>query len=169
MIKLGKRGKGKYKVDKSLKDAYALYLKKFEFPSQGSKYSNSDPKNLALSYEEFKTVVNSCFEGIMHEVLYKSKTFTLPFNLGEMRIQKKKMDIGFLNENKNLKVDWGHFQKTGKIIKHLNEDRDNCRYKFYWLCKKGPSGKSYYKFEPLRERRRELAMIIKSTNIDYFE
>lgn len=169
MIKLGKRGKGKYTVDKSLKDAYALYLKKFDFPSQGSKFSESNPKNLALSYEEYKQVVTACFESVMHEVLYKSKTFAVPFNLGEMRIQKKKMDIGFLNDNKNLKIDWGYFQKTGKIIKHLNEDRDNCRYKFYWLCKKGPSGKSYYKFEPLRERRRELAKIIKTTNIDYFE
>ena len=78
------------------------------------------------------------------------------------------MDVGYLQEQGNLKIDWGYYQKTGKIIKHLNEDRDNCRYKFYWLCKKGPSGKSYYKFQPLRQRRRELATLIKTTNIDYF-
>jgi hypothetical protein len=169
MIKLAKRGKGKYKVDKSLRDAYALYLKKFDFPSQGSKYSGSNPADLALDFDTYKKVVDACFDYTMQQILYKSKSVTLPYKLGELRIQKKKMDIGFLNEQKNLKIDWGHYQKTGKIIKHLNEDRDNCRYRFYWLCKKGPSGKSYYKFEPLRERKRELAKIIKTTNIDYFE
>jgi len=167
-MKLAKRGKGKYRIDKGLRDAYELYLKKFEFKSRGSKYSDSDPKNLALSFEEYKMVMNSCMDKLMQEILYNSKSVTLPYNLGEFRIQKKKMDVGLLYESNNLKTDWGHFQKTGRIIKHLNEHRDNCRYRFYWLCKKGPSGKASYKFEPLRERRRELAKIIKTTNTDYF-
>lgn len=169
MSRLAKRGEGRYKTDKNLKSAYNKYLAKFEFKSNSSKFSGVTPKDLALSWEEYKKVLHSCFEKIMHELLYKSKTLQLPYNLGELRIQKKRMDVGFLNEHNNLKVDWGHYQKTGKIIKHLNDHRDNCRYRFYWLCKKGPSGKSYYKFEPLRERKRELAKIIKTTNIDYFE
>lgn len=168
MKNLAKRGEGKYKIDKSVRDAYKVYLKKFNFSSLGSKYSDSTPKDLALSYEDYKKVLTACLDHMMHEILYNSKSVKLPYNLGEMRIQKKKMDIGYLQQNNNLKIDWGYYQKTGKVIKHLNEDRDNCRYKFYWLCKKGPSGKSYYKFEPLRERRRELAKIIKTTNIDYF-
>lgn len=169
MSRLAKRGEGKYKTDKNLKNSYEAYLKKFDFKLQSSKFSGVQAKDYALTWEEYKQVIHMCFEQIMHEVLYKSKTFILPFNLGELRIQKKKMDIGFLNDHNNLKVDWGHYQKTGKLIKHLNDHRDNCRYRFYWLCKKGPSGKSYYKFEPLRERKRELAKIIKTTNIDYFE
>jgi hypothetical protein len=168
MSKLSKRGVGKYKVDKNLKSAYTSYLKKFDFESHGSKYSSSSPKDLSLSWEEYKNVTTKCLEEVMHQIIHESKTFSVPYNLGEMRIQKKQMNIGLLHESKNLKTDWGYFQKTGKIIKHLNEDRDNCRYRFYWLCKKGPSGKSYYKFEPLRERKRELAKLIKTTNIDYF-
>jgi hypothetical protein len=169
MSRLAKRKEGKYKADKNLKDSYKEYLKKFEFETQSSKFSGANPKNLALSWEEYKKVIHSCLKNIMHEILYNSKTMTLPYNLGELRIQKKKMDVGFLHNHNNLKIDWGYYQKTGKVIKHLNDHRDNCRYRFYWLCKKGPSGKSYYKFEPLRERKRELAKIIKTTNIDYFE
>ena len=169
MSRLAKRGAGKYKVDKNLKDSYNKYLEKFNFDSQCSKFSGSNPKNLALSWEEYKQITHLALDKIMQELLYKSKSITLPYNLGELRIQKKKMDIGLLHTHNNLKIDWGHYQKTGKIIKHLNDHRDNCRYKFYWLCKKGPSGKSYYKFEPLRERKRELAKIIKTTNTDYFE
>lgn len=168
-MRLAKRGQGKYKADKVLKDAYNKYLTKFNFKSQASKFSNTSPKDLALSWKEYKQVAHSCLDKVMYEVLYKSKSVTLPFRLGELRIQKKKMDLGFLNQQKNLKIDWGHFQKTGNIIKHLNDHRDNCRYRFYWLCKKGPIGKFHYKFEPLREKKRELAKIIKTTNTDYFE
>lgn len=169
MSRLAKRGKGKYKVNKNTSDGFKIYMSKFNFVSQTSKFSGTNPKDLALSFVEYKKVVQLCFEELANQIIHKSKTFQVPFNLGEMRIQKKKMDLALLNEGKNLKIDWGYFQKTGKIIKHLNEDRDNCRYKFYWLCKKGPSGKASYKFEPLRERKRELAQVIKTTNIDYFE
>jgi hypothetical protein len=166
---LSKRGKGKYKVDKTIKNAYSIYLHKFNFRSQSSKFNNSVTSDLALTWLDYKKVVTKCLEEVSKEVLYKSKTFVVPYKLGIIRIQKKRMNLSTLVETKNLKIDWGYYQKTGKIIKHLNEDRDGYRYKFYWLCKKGPSGKTRYKFEALRERKRELAKIIKTTNIDYFE
>jgi hypothetical protein len=169
MAKLGKRGKGRYKADKSLKDAYALYVSKMTPGAPLTKFSDVSNRVMPLSPENYKKVAHSIMAKLMHEILMNSNTFYLPYKLGEIRVKKLKMNMGLLHRSNNLKTDWGHYQKTGKMIKHLNEHRDNCRYGFYWLCKKGPKGKNLYKFQALRQHRRTLAALLKNTNIDYFE
>jgi len=169
MARLGKRGKGRYNVDKGLQDAYALYLSKTELGSGLTKFSDSSSRFIPLEKNKYKEVVYAIMDKLMKEILYRSMTLSLPYNLGVIRVKKLKMNMGLLHANNNLKTDWGHYQKTGKIIKHLNEHRDNCRYGFYWLCKKGPKGKNLYKFQALRQHRRKLAELLKNTNIDYFD
>lgn len=169
MPTLGKRGKGRYKVDKSLKDSYKIYLSKMGPIEPLTKFSEPSPKHKPLTKEVYKNISTVILQKLMHEILKNSKTFYLPYNLGEIRVKKLKMNLGLLHKSNNLKIDWGHYQKTGKYIKHLNEHRDNCRYGFYWLCKKGPKGKNLYKFQALRQNRRNLASLLKTTNIDYFQ
>lgn len=166
---LGKRGKGKYKADKSLKDSYAVYLSKMGPIEPLTKFSEPSTRNKTLDKERYKQVATRMLKELMDEILNKSMTLQLPYRLGFIRVRKLKMNISLLHENNNLKIDWGHYQKTGKFIKHLNEHRDNCRYGFYWLCKKGPKGKNLYKFQALRQNRRNLASLLKNTNIDYFD
>jgi hypothetical protein len=169
MAKLGKRGKGKYKADKSLKDSYSYYVSRMTPGTPLTKFSDVSTRVAPMSSVRYKKVADSIMSKLMDEILFKSATLTLPYKLGEIRIKKLKMDMGLLHKSNNLKTDWGHYQKTGKLIKHLNEHRDNCRYGFYWLCKKGPRGKNLYKFQALRQHRRTLASLLKNTNIDYFE
>lgn len=167
--RLGKRGKGKYTADKSLKDAYQFYVNRFKEHTPLTKFSDSSQRSNPLPWPVFKKNAHLILEQIMEKVVVKSETFTVPYNLGIIRVRKRKMNIGLLSETNNLKIDWGYFQKTGKVLKHLNENRDNCRYGFYWLCKKGPKGKNFYKFQALRQHRRALAYLLNNTNIDYFE
>lgn len=169
MAKLGKRGKGKYRADKSLKDSYALYVSKMTPGAPLTKFSDTSNRVSPMSMQDYKKTAHSIMEKLMVEILHKSNTLTLPYRLGELRVKKLKMNMGLLHRTNNLKTDWGYYQKTGKFIKHLNEHRDNCRYGFYWLCKKGPKGKNLYKFQALRQHRRALASLLKNTNIDYFE
>lgn len=167
--RLGKKGKNKYKIDKSLRDAYKIYLSKFNLQDPLSKFSDVSDRVKPMNWVDYKKNALTTLNKLMNRILYKSETFYVPYNLGIIRVKKAKMNIGLLNETNNLKIDWGHFQKTGKIIKHLNDHRDNYRYGFYWLCKKGPKGKTYYKFQALRIHRRKLGELLINTNIDYFE
>jgi hypothetical protein len=167
--RLAKRGKGKYKADKSLRDSYKLYVSKAT-PGEGlTKFSDTSNRVTPLAMQKYKEVAHLIMQKAMEAVLHKSMTMHLPYKLGIIRVKKLKMNMGLLQKNNNLKIDWGHYQKTGKFIKHLNEHRDNCRYGFYWLCKKGPKGKNLYKFQALRQHRRKLADLLKNTNIDYFD
>lgn len=163
---IGKRSIGKYNCEKKLSSAYKLYKKKFIFKTSGSKYANSDPNKLAILYPVYKSIIND-FTSILLDEILKANYVKLPYNLGTLSIQKKK--INFTLQSNALKTDWGHLHKTGKIIKHLNEHRNMHRYRFYWRCVKGPINKNYYKFEPMRKNKRTLATILKTTNQDYFE
>ena len=167
--RLAKRGKGRYRADKSLKDSYKLYVSKVTPGEALTKFSDSSTRVAPLNKQKYKEVAHLIMQKVMDEILHKSKTLQLPYRLGLIRVKKLKMDMGLLHKTNNLKIDWGHYQKTGKFIKHLNEHRDNCRYGFYWLCKKGPKGKNLYKFQALRQHRRKLADLLKNTNIDYFD
>lgn len=169
MAKLGKRGKGRYKADKSLKDAYTFYLDRMTPGAPLTKFSDPSNRVTVLTSKQYKKVAHAIMSKLMERILMHSNTLHLPYKLGEIRVKKLKMNMGLLHSTNNLKTDWGHYQKTGKVIKHLNEHRDNCRYGFYWLCKKGPKGKNLYKFQALRQHRRTLAALLKNTNIDYFE
>lgn len=165
-----KRGKGVFICQAGITEAYKLYTTKFDFKSPVSKFAGeSDPKKIALSAKQYKDVWYSLAEEIITEIIDNSNTVKLPFNLGELRIQKRKMNIGILSQKNNLKIDYGYLNKTGIKRYHLNENRDNNSYKFQWLCLRGPAGKNLYSFNPLRINKRRLANTLLTTNKDYFE
>jgi hypothetical protein len=168
--RLGKRGKGRYTADKGLRDAYKFYLERFVEQAPLTKFSDPSQRTRPMAYKDFKRNAHMLLEKLMDKILVNSETLTLPYNLGLIRVIKKKMPIGVAATLQNtLKINWGHYQKTGKIIRHLNENRDYYRYGFYWLCKRGPRGKNLYKFQASRTNKRRLAQLLKTTNIDYFE
>lgn len=165
-----KRGKGLYICERGIREAYKLYLSKFNFKSQTSKFEQaSDPKKIALSKKQYKDIWNSIAEEIVTNLVDHSKILKLPFNLGTLKIKKRKMVIGALHTKNLLKVDWKHYRETGFKRYHLNENRDNHSYKYEWLCIKGPTGKNIYSFNPLRINKRKLAKTLLTTNKDYFE
>lgn len=166
MIQPSKRGKGKYNCQKKLRDGYKIYMDKFNFDSFNKDQS---VKNIALPWNVYKNLIEDFSEELIDHMVNQSMILKAPYNLGEFRIQKKKMPIGLLAESNKLKIDYAHYLKTGIKRKFLNEHRDGYRYKFYWLCKKGPIGKNVYKYVPLRKHKRQLANVLLTTNKDYFE
>jgi len=168
MSRLAKRGSVKFPADRGLKHIYKYYTKKFKGKSN-SKFS-SDYNSMVLNNKDVNIIARDILKYHTDRILNNSECAKLPYNLGEIRIQKKKIyfDVA-VKDPKYLKTDWGHFQKTGEIIKHLNEHRNYHRYRFYWICKKGPIGKGVYKFVSLRKNNRLLNKILKETSKDYFE
>ena len=167
MYKLGKRGPVKYPADISIIDAYQFYIDKFNIDRK-SKFL-PDLNDQVLPKKDFRKVAEDILSYQINRILEHSECAKLPYNLGDIRIQKKKMYFrNALKSERYLKTDWGHFQKTGEIKKHLNEHRNNYRYRFYWLCTK-VKGKGIYKFIAMREHNRRLNNILKTTAKDYFE
>ncbi len=168
MSRLGKRGSVKFPANKSIKNIYDIYIKKFV--SKKPTWSKTEFDKLALSEKDVKIIAKDILDYKMDRIMNHSECAKLHYNLGEIRIKKKKIYFNIATkDHKYLKTDWGHFQKTGEIIKHLNEDRNYHRYGFYWLCKKGPIGKNVYKFVALRKDTRGLKTILKTTKQEYFE
>lgn len=112
------------------------------------------------------------FSRISEFIVEESGVFTLPFKLGNILVEKKKMPIGFLHSEGNLKLDYGIFRKTGKKVFHLNEHRRGYRYKFKW-DKRGSGPiicKTVYRYIPTRTMKRRLAQILKTDfSKDYLE
>ena len=114
---------------------------------------------------------------LIEEVLYDSAEVKLPYNMGELRVRKREMD---LSSRKSLNPDWQATKKLWaekpelkeekKLVFHLNEHRKGFRYKILWnkrLCKIKYQG--IYYFKPTRAFSRELAEILKTNfEIDYY-
>ena len=151
------RGKNKIGPVLSTKDAYK------EFKKTQNKNSF-----FFVDYSLYKAICADFNKEIVNLILNDSGTFKLPHRLGELRIQKKKMNFSMINK---LKVDWKRTKEEGKRVFHLNDHTDNYRYKWYWRKSKViVKNKSAYSFTPTRKNARELAKILLTTKkIDYFE
>lgn len=169
MLILSRKGKpNAVQVDYTLEDAYKGYLNNFSFPKTQSKFlgmSTLEPVSRTMFYK-----INArFFELVFNAILQESKTFVMPYRLGELRVQKKKMPISLLKSKGKLKIDWAHWRKTGKKKYHLNEHRHYHRYKLYWSFAEVSNIRSY-RFDPIRKWHRKLKdILINNHAIDYFE
>ncbi len=151
------RGKGIMGKTLGLKNSYKDFSKNVET----GKIYKSDYKTYRAVCEEFnkKTV---------DDILLNMGEFELPYGMGSIRIQKKKMNI---SRKDSLRVDWEASKKVGKKVYFLNDHRDNHRYRWYW--KKNDSiiiNRTAYSFTACRANKRELARLLKTSKmIDYFE
>lgn len=154
---MAKRGVGRYNADFKPVDIYNYYASTVEKPK--------DYKTVRLIWEDF-------FAEIGHHIIDESGSYAMPIRLGEFRVRKKKMKIGALSKFNQLKIDYSIYNKTGKLVYHLNEHRNGYSYKIIW--NKSTSGpikyKTYYKFVFNRKLKRQLSHILQTQPlIDYFE
>lgn len=157
--------------DLGLKDLYRFYRNDNKIPQLGSKLI---PKSkLTEDYPLYSKIVKEIFKSFSHQILLENRTLNLPFNLGEIRIEKKKMDLSFLNSKKRLKLNYKHWKETGEKKFHLNEHSNFYRYK--WLWKRNYSttrGRNFinpYVFLASRKNKRHLAEIIINQINDFME
>jgi len=148
------RGKGKIGKVLGLSDSFK------EFKKQN--------KDLNIDYKTYKSICADFNKASVDKILKDSSSFKLPYRLGKIRIQKKKMS--FASKNK-LSIDWVKSNKTGYRVYHLNDHRDNFRYKWYWEKKYiNIPNETCYSFIATRTNKRDLARILlHNKDIDYFE
>ena len=151
------RGKGRIGKALGLKDAFK------EFALTQNKNSH-----FLVDYSLYKEICAEFNKNIVSHILEDSGTFKVPHRLGEIRVQKKKMNF---NSKNRLMVNWKKSNELGIRVYHLNDHRDNFRYKWYWRKSKAiVKNKTAYSFTATRENMRGLAKILLTNkNIDYFE
>ena len=151
------RGKGKIGKCLGLKDSYKEYHK--------ARNKNSQ---FPVDYSLYKKICADFNKKIVEHILEDSGTFKLPHRLGEIRIQKRKMNF---NKPNKLMVDWKKTNELGTRIYHLNDHSDNFRYRWYWRKNKAIiKNKSAYSFTATRDNMRALAKnILTRKDVDYFE
>ena len=156
MDKTKPRGKGVVGSTLGLRDSFKDFNKK---QAAGNPFS--------VDYKTYRSVCEEFNKKVVEDILYEAGEFKLPYRLGEIRIQKKKM----LFETSKMKIDWKATKEAGLIVYHMNDHRDNYRYRWYWKKKNViVQNKTLYSFIPSRANKRELAKLLKTEkSIDYFE
>lgn len=103
----------------------------------------------------FTRVLEEFNKGIVH-LLLAGVELKFPHHIGTFYIEKKKVNFN------HLQLDYGHWQKTGEKLYHLNRHSDNFRAHFHWrkITAILP-GKSFYEFLPARSNKRLLATYMK--------
>ena len=151
-------GKGKNKIQNpyTMKDFYEFYIEE----------RKDDPSFLvdkSLYYE----LVDEFYKRAMDYVLDHAGEFKMPYELGTIRVIKRRVNRDSLNA-KN--VDWAKTNEHGKLIFHLNEHSDYYKYLFQWDKKDMHCDNLFYYRLPMsRANKRRLARNIKSGEYDYYE
>ena len=164
------RGPGKHKAKLKLIDVYKAYAKDNTIDQLTSSYADST--EIVLSYAKYRKILEAYFKKIVHFLIEESGIFKMPFKMGDLRVEKHKMNISALNTFKKLKIDFKIFNETGKKVYYLNEHRRGYSYSIKW--DKSTAGnftyKKVYKYVPTRTMNRRLAWILKNDfTKDYFE
>ena len=156
MNKIKPRGKGIIGKTFCLKDSF----KEFD---KGQAYQSM----FVVDYKTYRAVCEEFNKKTVDKILLESGEFLLPYRLGEIRIQKKKMQF----DTAKMKIDWKATREAGTRVYHMNDHRDNYRYRWYWKKKNViVQNKTMYSFIASRANKRELARLLKtSKSIDYFE
>ena len=154
---MSKRGKSKIGPTYGLKDSFK------EFKKTQCKNIKED-----INYTLYKKICAEFNKKIIEEILIHSGTFKIPYKLGELRIQKRKMS--FKDKNK-LKIDWKSTNELGYTVYHMNDHSNNYRYKWLWTKRYAiVKNKSAYSFTATRTNMRSLAnILLTNKQIDYFE
>lgn len=122
-----------------------------------------------IPYSVYRNICQDANKELSRMIIEEGYFFKMPYRLGTIRIEKRKIDLN------NLKPDFGLFNKTELKNKHLNEHSGNYYVRFYWNKKIATivKNKSAYCFIPTRENKRTLAKLIKQNGMEqinkYFE
>jgi len=150
------RGKNKVQDPYTIRDTYLFYIEDI-----------GNNELYYIDYKLYRDIVCDFYKSMAEGILTRNISFKLPFNLGSLKVRKKKIALERLGI---LGVDWKKTVATGKYIYYLNEHSRGYKYFFYWE-KRNRIVKNlfFYRFVLTRENKRYLAKLIKSGKYDYFE
>jgi hypothetical protein len=140
------------RIDKGERGIYDIY-----------KYYKTTVKE-PLDFKTFKKVVFMHNKLLAQEVIEFGSNVRLPNRLGYFKIRKTKMNY------KNLKFDYGTYNKTGVKAFHLNEHSDDFKCRFLWnKAKCIVKGKKPWSFTPSRENKRWSSKMMQEDHRIYTE
>lgn len=107
-------------------------------------YNKKNPK--LLTKAQYMKLMGEFFWELSNLIIRERYQFRIPRGMGILRIRKirNKED---LNENR---IDYGHFNKTGKIIRLLNPHTNNYYFRFSWQKSRYITNSKLYTFVPIR-------------------
>lgn len=117
-----------------------------------------------VTFEVFREIVFKHNKYLAEEIISKGTNIRLPNRLGYIRVRKTKMNY------KNLKFDYGTYNKTGVKAFHLNEHSDDFKARVLWNKQKCiVKGKRPWSFTPSRENKRAVSKVMQSNHQIYME
>lgn len=154
------RGKNIIQNVLTLKQSYEYYIK--DIP-EDSKFHQP--------YKIYRAICEDANKELSRSITEDGYFFKMPYRLGVLRIQKRKVDLS------NLKPDFGLYNKSENHLKnkHLNEHSGGWYVRFYWNKRIATlvKNKAAYTFIPTRYNKRHLSGLIKSQGVQqtnkYFE
>lgn len=157
-----RRGKAKVKVNYTLATIYNFYAEANK-PFEGYKGTP-----FLVDKQTFIAVNLRFYSLMMHDIIYKAATVKLPNRMGALSIMKRYTNVNRLRAKNKLKLDYGHYLKTGEKKYHLNEHRAYHYYRWNWSY--GIiEGIRRYKITVMRRWKRLVAKELKTNPaIDYF-
>ncbi len=157
----------KYLSDYGIKDYYKLYYDTCYSP-QVYKYTPV-PKDIRVSQKVYTQIVQEFLSYVLEYIVHHPEGYKFPHKLGTAQIVKIKMDFESLKKKNKLRIDFGHFRKTGQKIYFTNESTDNHYCKWVWN-RRGCNipFASNYKFRFNREKKRETGRLFKEQKVDYY-
>ena len=126
------RGLNRVQNPYTLKDIYEFYIDEV-----------GDDSIYTIEYDMYVNIVTEYFKEISNNILYKARTFKMPFGLGFLSIIKIKVGI----DKKKMALDWENSVKYNKQIFHTNEHTDGYKYRFHWDKPNSIINKFYYRLK----------------------
>lgn len=103
-----------------------------------------------ITKAQYMKLMGDFFWELSYLIIREKYQFRFPRGIGLIRIKKRKNNPEF----KKNKIDYGHYNKTGKLVRFTNSHSDNYYFRFYWDKSKGVSSnfknKNIYTFVPIR-------------------
>jgi len=150
---MSKRGKQKNKVDFRIKDVYKFY-----------KSINPKGSDFYVDYKRFSEITHAGMQKISDLLLNESEIIKLPYGLGELSIIKRK------NSMRKMYIDFKTTREVGETVYFFNDHTRGYIFRFRW--RKNivfVKNRKHYSFIPSRGNKRQLAALIKSGKVDYWQ
>ncbi len=107
-----------------------------------------------INKKDYKKVLKFFNKKLCKAVL-EGHRIVLPARLGKIRIKKLK------TSTKRLRYDYGHYNKTGQKLYHLNEHSDGFYGRWFWMkASMSISGQSAYSFEATWTNKRAISSVM---------
>lgn len=154
MFKIGKRTKGKLKVDVGLDDFYAEYKRE-------ALSKNRTPVS-RVEYGKFLKTFNTT---VSKKIVYECESYKIPYKLGLLGIIKFHQSFD-IDRKYKWAVDWKTSKELNQIVYFENSERYKWRWdKSYTRFK----GKKYYAFRATKQNRLLITKAIKENpKLDYY-